>query len=60
MATQSKSEDSVDVPNEHQQSIEDEIDTATANKRLAEIERDPDLLVKGKALEEELADILSE
>ena len=60
MATQSKSEDSVDVPNEHQQSIEDEIDTATANKRLAEIERDPDLLVRGKALEEELADILSE
>ena len=60
MATQSKSEDSVDVPNEHQQSIEDEIDTATANKRLAEIERDPNLLVKGKALEEELADILSE
>ena len=60
MATQSKSEDSVDVPNEHQQSIEDEIDTATANKRLAEIERDPDLLVRGKALEDELADILSE
>ena len=60
MATQSKSEDSVDVPNEHQQSIEDEIDTATANKRLAEIERDPDLLVRGKALEDEIADILSE
>ena len=60
MAKQSKSSDSVDVPNEHQQSIEDEIDTATANKRLAEIERDPDLLVRGKALEEELADILSE
>ena len=60
MATQSKSEDSVDVPNEHQQSIEDELDTATASKRLAEIERDPDLLVRGKALEEELADILSE
>ena len=60
MATQSKSSDSVDVPNEHQQSIEDELDTATANKRLAEIERDPDLLVRGKALEEELADILSE
>ena len=46
MATQSKSSDSVDVPNEHQQSIEDELDTATASKRLAEIERDPDLLVR--------------
>ena len=40
MAKQSKSSDSVDVPNEHQQSIEDELDTATASKRFAEIERD--------------------
>ncbi len=60
MAKQSKSSDSVDVPNENQQSIEDELDTATASKRFAEIERDADLLVRGKALEEELADILSE
>ena len=28
MAKQSKSSDSVDVPNENQQSIEDELDTA--------------------------------
>ena len=33
MATQSKSSDSVDVPNEHQQSIEDELDTATAKQK---------------------------
>ena len=60
MATQSKSSDCVDVPNEHLQSIEDELDIATASKRLAEIERYPDLRVRGQAIEEELAGILSE
>ena len=58
MANQSRYSEAVDVSPESVQIAEDEIDAAIAQKRLSEIERNPEEIIRGKALEEELADIL--
>ena len=60
MATPSRYSEPIGVSRERENNSEDEIDAAIARKRLTEIEHDPDQLVRGKELEEELADILSE
>ena len=58
MATLGRFSKAVDGTDEHQQNAEDEIDAAIARKRIAEIERDPEQLVRGEELADELADIL--
>ena len=58
MATSDRFSKAVDVTYDHQQNAEDEIDAAIVRKRLAEIERDPEQLVRGEELADELADIL--
>ena len=58
MAMSGRSSKAVEVTDEHQQNAEDEIDAAIVSKRLAEIEYDPEQLVRGKELDDELADIL--
>jgi len=58
MATERKIAASEDVVEEHRCTIEDEIDTAIARERIAQIEQDPEEVVRGQKLEETLAEIL--
>ena len=58
MATERKITASEDVSEEQRRTTEDEIDTAIAHKRIAQIESDPEELVRGEELDEALAEIL--
>ena len=58
MATERKVTASEDVSEEHRHITEDEIDTAIARERIAQIEQDPQEIVRGEELEDALADIL--
>ena len=58
MATERKITASEDVSEEHRRATEDEIDAAIARERIAQIEQDPEEVVRGQTLEEALAEIL--
>ena len=58
MATERKITASEDVSEEHRHTTEDEIDTAIARERIAQIEQDPGEIIRGKELDEALAEIL--
>ena len=58
MATERKIAASEDVSEEHRCTTEDEIDAAIVRERIAQIEQDPEEVVRGEELEEALAEIL--